>query len=127
MNVTPATRVHLLAGPTDMRRGFDGLFALAKGLLDADPLSGHLFGFCNKGRNRLKILYWDGSGLWICAKKLERGRFAWPQTAPPGSGAPSQRRVLMTHAELTLLLHGIDLAATRRRPWLRIEKGSPEA
>jgi transposase len=67
MNVSPATKVYLLAGPTDMRRGFDGLFALAKGLLDADPLSGHLFGFCNKGRTRLKLLYWDGSGLWVCA------------------------------------------------------------
>ena len=62
MNLSPATKVHLLAGSTDMRTGFDGLFALAKGLLQADPLSGHLFGFCNKGRNRLKILYWDGSG-----------------------------------------------------------------
>ena len=70
MNFSPATKVYLLAGSTDMRMGFDGLFALAKGLLQADPLSGHLFGFCNKGRNRLKILYWDGSGLWICAKLM---------------------------------------------------------
>jgi transposase len=127
MNVSPATKVYLLAGPTDMRRGFDGLFALAKGLLDADPLSGHLFGFCNKGRNRLKILYWDGSGLWICAKRLERGRFAWPQPVPAAGGAGPPRRVLMTPAELMMLLHGIDLAATRRRPWLRIENSAPAA
>lgn len=132
MNVSPATKVYLLAGPTDMRRGFDGLFALAKGLLDADPLSGHLFGFCNKGRTRLKLLYWDGSGLWVCAKRLERGRFAWPQAqsaaaaAEEGAAAPS-RRVLMTHAELTMLLHGIDLATTRRRPWLRMEGSAPAA
>lgn len=121
MNVSPATKVHLLAGSTDMRLGFEGLFALAKGLLQADPLSGHLFGFCNKGRNRLKILYWDGSGLWICAKRLERGRFAWPQMAPPAAGAAPGRRVLMTHAELLMLLHGIDLSGTRRRRWHRIE------
>ena len=121
MNFSPATKVHLLAGSTDMRMGFDGLFALAKGLLQADPLSGHLFGFCNKGRNRLKILYWDGSGLWICAKRLEKGRFAWPQPPLPAGGAAPERRVLMTHAELMMLLHGIDLAATRRRKWHRVE------
>ena len=121
MNFSPATKVHLLAGSTDMRTGFDGLFALAKGLLQADPLSGHLFGFCNRGRNRLKILYWDGSGLWICAKRLEKGRFAWPQPALPAGGAVPARRVLMTHAELMMLLHGIDLSVTRRRNWHRVE------
>lgn len=89
-----------------------------------DPLSGHLFGFCNRTRTRLKILYWDGSGLWISAKRLERGRFAWPSPPPPASpGAPADRRVLMTHAELMMLLHGIDLAATRRRRWHRVEGG----
>ena len=121
MNFSHATKVHLLAGSTDMRMGFDGLFALAKGLLQADPLSGHLFGFCNKGRNRLKILCWDGSGLWICAKRLEKGRFAWPQLSLPAGGAAPERRVLMTHAELMMLLHGIDLSATRRRNWHRVE------
>jgi len=124
MNFSPATKVHLLAGSTDMRLGYDGLFALAKGLLDADPLSGHLFGFCNKARNRLKILYWDGSGLWICSKRLERGRYAWPQTPPAGAGAAPERKVLMTHAELMMLLHGIDLCATRRRRWHRVENGT---
>jgi len=121
MNFSPATKVYLLAGSTDMRLGFDGLFALAKGLLQADPLSGHLFGFCNKGRNRLKILYWDGSGLWICAKRLEKGRLAWPQPPLPAAGAAAERRVLMTHTELMMLLHGIDPEATRRRKWHRIE------
>jgi transposase len=121
MNISPATKVYLLAGSTDMRLGFEGLFALSKGLLQDDPLSGHLFGFCNKGRNRLKILYWDGSGLWICAKRLERGRFTWPQVSPSAAGVSPQRRVLMTHAELMMLLHGIDLAATRRRRWHRVE------
>jgi len=114
-----ATKVHLLAGVTDMRRGFEGLHALARGLLEADPLSGHVFGFCNKGRNRLKLLYWDGSGLWICAKRLERGRFSWPEeTRPPGT---TSRCVVMSQAELMMLLNGIDLAATRRRKWHRVE------
>jgi transposase len=124
MNVSPATKVHLLCGSTDLRLGFDGLFALAKGLLQADPLSGHLFGFCNKARNRLKILYWDGSGLWICTKRLERGRYAWPQPAP---GAAGDRRLILTQAELMLLLHGIDLAATRRRRWHRVEGAASAA
>lgn len=127
MNFSPATKVYLLAGATDMRMGFDGLFALAKGLLLVDPLSGHLFGFCNKGRNRMKILYWDGDGLWICAKRLDRGRFAWPQPAPPSPGAAPGRQVIMTHTELMMLLHGIDAAATRRRQWHRIESGTHAA
>jgi transposase len=115
----PATKVHLLAGATDMRLGFEGLLALARGLLESDPLSGHLFGFCNRGRNRVKFLYWDGSGLWVCAKRLEKGRFAWPSAAPAGAGG---RRVTLTQAEVALLLHGIDLKATRRRGWHRVER-----
>lgn len=122
MNIGPATKVYLLAGSTDMRLGYDGLFALARGLLDADPLSGHLFAFCNKGRNRIKILYWDGSGLWLCAKRLEKGRYAWPDATPrTPQAAAAERRVLMSQAELMMLLHGIDLSNARRRRWHRVE------
>jgi transposase len=127
------TKVHLLAGATDMRRGFDGLYALARGLLEADPLSGHVFGFCNQGRNRLKLLYWDGSGLWVCAKRLDKGRFAWPDVAIVDDGAksssspsaqafqPSSRHVVMSQTELAMLLSGIDLQASRKRAWHRLE------
>jgi transposase len=80
-----------------------------------DPLSGHLCLFCNKGRNRLKVLYWDGSGLWICAKRLERGRFSWP------SGGEDSARVTLSYEELSLLLGGIDLTRTRRKNWYRKE------
>ncbi len=73
-----ATRVYLAAGATDMRKGFDGLYGMARDRLGIDPLSGHLFVFCNGRRNRLKVLYWGGSGLWICSKRLEKGRFSWP-------------------------------------------------
>jgi transposase len=72
-----------------------------------------VFLFANAQRNRLKLLFWDGSGLWVCAKRLERGRFRWPEA---GSG---QAKVALTHAELVLLLGGIDLAETRRRRWYR--------
>ena len=64
----PATRIYLAVGSTDMRKGFEGLYGLVRDQLGLDPLSGHLCLFCNKGRNRLKVLFWDGSGLWVCAK-----------------------------------------------------------
>lgn len=118
--VGSATKVHLLSGVTDMRLGFEGLFALARGLLEADPLSGHVFGFCNRGRNRLKLLYWDGSGLWICAKRLERGRFSWPSESTDGGS--NARCVRMTQSELTLLLSGIDINTSRKRDWYRVDK-----
>jgi transposase len=71
----PATRIYLAAGATDMRKGFEGLFGLARDRLQLEPLSGHVFLFSNAHRNRLKLLFWDGSGLWVCSKRLEKGRF----------------------------------------------------
>lgn len=76
----PATRIYLAAGVTDMRKGFAGLYGLVRDRLSCEPLSGHLFLFCNGQRNRLRVLVWDGSGLWVCAKRLEKGRFTWPQS-----------------------------------------------
>ena len=61
----PATRIYLAAGTTDMRKGFEGLYGLARDRLLCDPLSGHVFLFANAQRNRLKLLFWDGSGLWL--------------------------------------------------------------
>ena len=112
------TRVFLAAGATDMRKGFEGLFALVKERLAQDPLSGHLFVFCNRWKTRLKVLYWDGSGLWICAKRLERGRFAWPaelEQEPRGG-------LQLSPGQWTLLIEGIDLQKTRPRRWYRSEK-----
>jgi transposase len=74
----PVTRIYLAIGSTDMRKGFEGLYGLVRDQLGLDPLSGHLCFFCNKERNRLKVLFLDGSGLWVCAKRLEKGRFIWP-------------------------------------------------
>ena len=110
-----ATRIYVAVGSTDMRKGFEGLFGLVRDQLGLDPLTGHLCLFCNKGRNRLKVLYWDGSGLWICAKRLERGRFSWP------SDGEQSARVTLSHEELSLLLGGIDLTRTRRKNWYRKE------
>lgn len=110
----PATHIYLAAGATDMRKGFEGLYGLVRDRLLCEPLSGHIFLFCNAQRNRLKLLFWDGSGLWVCAKRLEKGRFRWPEAAG------EQPRVLLSHEELALLLGGIDLSQTRRREWHRV-------
>lgn len=109
----PATRIYLAAAATDMRKGFEGLYALVRDRLLCEPLSGHLFLFTNAQHNRLKLLFWDGSGLWVCAKRLEKGRFRWPKAAD------GQAKVVLSHEELALLLGGIDLAQTRRRNWYR--------
>jgi transposase len=110
----PATRIYLAAGATDMRKGFEGLYGLVRDRLLCEPLSGHIFLFSNAQRNRLKLLFWDGSGLWVCAKRLEKGRFRWPE---PES---EQTKVLLSPEELALLLGGIDLRHTERRRWHRV-------
>lgn len=118
LNLGNTTRVYLAAGITDMRKGFEGLFAMVQGGMELDPLSGHLFVFCNRGRNRIKVLYWDGNGLWLCAKRLEKGRFAWPEASAGVSSTP----ICFNQAQWTLLMEGIDLRQTRQRRWYRVEK-----
>lgn len=109
--LSTATRVFLLPGPTDMRKGFDGLRSLAEHTIKQDPLSGHLFVFCNRNRNRVKVLFWDGSGLWVCAKRVESGRLDWPL-----QGKPVQEYTLQ---QLTLLLDGIVLKQAVAKRWHR--------
>lgn len=104
-------RVYLRPGATDMRKNFDGLFGLAKDQMKQDPLSGHLFVFCNRRRDRLKVLFSDGAGLWVCAKRLEGGTFAWPEAEATS--------VALTSTELSMLLSGIEWQSVRRRPWRR--------
>lgn len=94
------TRVWLVAGLTDMRRGFDGLAALVQSALTQDPFSGHVFVFRGKRGDIIKLLWWDGQGMCLFAKRLEKGRFIWPQ-ADSGS-------VALTPAQLSMLLEGID-------------------
>jgi transposase len=91
----PATRIYLAAGVTDMRKGFEGLYGLVRDRLSCEPLSGHLFLFCNGQRNRLKVLVWDGSGLWVCAKRLEKGSFTAAIRGCAGQGRPESRRAVL--------------------------------
>ena len=94
------TRVWLAAGVTDMRRGFDELTALIQGSLSEDPFSGHVFVFRGRKGDRIKVLWWCGDGMCMFAKRLEHGHFVWP-------GAQSGC-VHLTHAQLSMLLEGID-------------------
>ena len=118
--VGSATRTYLAAGAADMRKGFEGLYGWVRDPLQLEPLSGHIFIFSNAQRNRLKLLFWDGSGLWVCAKRLEKGRFRWPQAEA------GQRKVVLSQEELALLLGGIDLAGSQRRAWFRKVVGETE-
>jgi len=105
------TRIWLAAGVTDMRKGFDGLAALVQSTLEHNPFCGHLFVFRGRRGDMVKLLWFDGDGLCLLAKRLERGRFVWPQ-ASTGS-------VSLTSAQLSMLLEGID--------WRRPQRtGQPE-
>jgi transposase len=112
--VGPATRILLACGATDLRKSFEGLSDVVRHRFQEDPLSGHLFVFANRGRTRLKLLYWDGTGLWVMAKRLQQGTFSWPQTTEAETGA-----LRIVAEELALLLGGIDLDKTRARAWWR--------
>ena len=109
----PATRIYVAAGATDMRKHFDGLYGLVRDHLGCSPESGHVFIFTNARRNRLKLVVYDGSGLWVCSKRLDKGCFRWPDA----NG--TVKKVVLSHEELTLLLGGIDLKQTSRRAWHR--------
>ena len=107
-----ATKIYLAVEAVDMRKGFEGLYGAVRDQLGQDPLSGHVFLFTNKARTRLKALVWDGSGLWVCAKRLEKGRFGWPE-------AEGQHSVTMRSEELATLVNGLDVKHTRQRNWYR--------
>ena len=94
----PNVRVWLACGHTDMRKGFDGLASLTQQQLGQDPFSGQLFVFRGKRGDLIKVLCWDGQGLCLFAKRLEKGRFVWPQ-ARDGT-------VSLTSAQLSMLLEG---------------------
>jgi len=105
------TRIYLRCGVTDLRKAFDGLTQVVEEDLSRSITDGDLIVFCNRSRNRLKAIYWDGSGLCLFAKRLEGGRFAWPSSADAAKE--------ITSAELAMLLEGIDFRNATHRVWYR--------
>lgn len=111
MIFTRGLRVCLAAQPADLRRSFEGLALLVRGALQEDERSCQIFVFTNKRRDRIRMLYWDGTGLWLMTKRLEQGTFAWPKV-PEGAA-----KIALRAEALEMLLSGIDLKGARLRPW----------
>ena len=109
-------KVFVALEPCDLRKSFNGLHALAAERLGEDPRAGGLFVFCNRRRKRLKMLYFDGTGLWVLTKRLEEGTFSWPKTAVPGAV-----KLKLTPEALAMLTDGVDLRGAKLRPWYERE------
>ena len=119
LSFTGSLKIYLALEPCDMRKSFNGLHGIVAEKLKADPLSGALFVFTNKRRNRLKILYFDGTGLWVLAKRLEQGAFSWPK--PVDTDEASSPKLKLAPEALAMLTDGIDLRDGLRRPWYQRE------
>jgi len=111
LSLPPSVRIFVATQPVDGRKGVDSLVAIVRCALLQDPLSGHLYVFFSKRSNRVRVVYWDRNGFALWTKRLERGRFhaRWSEDGQLGTHA-------MEAAELALLLEGIELAGSRRRP-----------
>lgn len=109
-------KVFVALEPCDMRKGFNGLYSQVTERLGEDPRQGAVFVFSNRSHNRLKILYWDGSGIWIMSKRLEQGCFSWPRHVEPG-----KTKLKLSAEALALLTDGIDLRGAKMRPWYERE------
>ena len=109
LSFTGSLKIYVAVDGCDMRKSFEGLQALAVTALNRDIRDGALFVFSNRRRTRLKILYWDGTGLWVMAKRLEEGTFSWPQ---------GERKVITLRPEaFAMLTDGVDLRGGKMRPW----------
>ena len=108
VGILATIRVFVAVPPADLRKGYDGLAQLARDVVDQNPLSGHLFVFSNRKRDRIKILYWDRDGYAVWMKRLEKGTFRWPKQGT--------NQLEWSGVELAAVLGGIDLKETRRRP-----------
>jgi transposase len=116
LSFTGGLKVFVALEPVDLRKSFGGLEGLVSERLGEDLRQGALFVFTNRRHTRLKILYWDGTGLWLLIKRLEQGTFSWPKNIEAG-----RVKLKLTPEALTLLTDGIDLHGAKLRPWYERE------
>jgi transposase len=117
LSVSPTTRVYLRPGPTDLRGGFERLYQMARTCFGQDPLEGdQVFAFCNQRRTRLKLIFHDGTGLWLAIKRPDRGTFAWVAEGPVDP---------LTAAQLWAMVSGLEVGSLRPA-WRRIKKPPAE-
>jgi transposase len=106
-----AIRIFVAVQPVDMRKSFNGLWSAVTEQLAEDPKSGAVFAFINKERTRLKLLYWDGTGVWVLAKRLEEGRFSWP------AASDARSKLALAPEALALLVGGVELKRGSLKAW----------
>lgn len=106
-----AIRIYVAVQPVDMRKSFNGLWGAVSERLREDPKSGAVFCFINKERTRLKLLYWDGTGVWVLAKRLEQGRFSW------AASTDDRAKIALAPEALAMLVNGVDLKQGSLKPW----------
>jgi len=106
-----AIKIYVAVQPVDMRKQFNGLWSAAQEQLQEDPKSGAVFAFINKERTRLKLLYWDGTGVWVLAKRLEQGRFSWP------AASDDRAKLALAPEALALLVGGVELKRGSLKAW----------
>lgn len=111
-----ALKVYVALEPADMRKSFNGLAAIVEHHFQGDLRDGALYLFTNKRRNLIKILFWDGTGLWVASKRLEKGCYSWPKP-----GRSGQHTLPLTPQALAMLTDGIDLKGAQMRPWYERE------
>jgi transposase len=116
LSFTGGLKVFVALEPVDLRKSFSGLEGLVSERLGEDLRHGALFVFTNRRHTRLKILYWDGTGLWLLIKRLEQGTFSWPKSIEEG-----RVKLKLTPEALAMLTDGIDLRGARMRPWYERE------
>ena len=112
LSFSGSLKVFVAVAPCDLRKGFNGLHALVTERLGEDPRAGALFMFINRRHTRIKILCWDGTGLWVLTKRLEEGTFSWPKHLEPQT-----TKLSLTPQALAMLTDGVDLRGGKLRPW----------
>ena len=117
LSFSGSLKVFVALQACDLRKGFNGLYALVTERLGQDPRAGALFVFSNRRHTRLKILCWDGTGLWVLTKRLEQGTFSWPQHVEP-----EKSTLRLAPQALAMLTDGVDLRGAKLRPWYEREE-----